>query len=278
MKESWDTLINRARELASERSQTAELLTFYAKLLSAQKEIYEQLRGREDWLPSGDLSRDLSVIRSTLPTLLEVAQASGPAPLAEEARLLGPATETEIDEMLFDYWRAPNDLHFFAKALLQPYARWLAEARGTPIERDIAFLGGLINYAIQNNRIARDYITNFTNAAFIIKEGFKLPEDGLYSGFDAATQVYDKSTWNYQEGELWLRPPHKRLLEPLPRLQPRPAPNRRHLSALRKVRRTGARVRPAGAQAPGAPFFLQCLPRTSLTTPRFNIREAYSNC
>src|ERR1043165_8241291 len=65
---------------------------------------------------------------------------------------------------------------------------------------DIAFLGGLINYAIENNRIAWDYIKNYTNAAFIIKDGFKLPEDGLYSGFDASTQIYDKSTWNYQEG------------------------------------------------------------------------------
>ncbi len=64
---------------------------------------------------------------------------------------------------------------------------------------DIAFLGGLINYAIQNNRIAKDYITNYTNASFIVKDGFKLPEDGLYSGFDPATQVYDKSTWNYEE-------------------------------------------------------------------------------
>ncbi|MGH7745313.1 MAG: molybdopterin dinucleotide binding domain-containing protein, partial [Candidatus Dormibacteria bacterium] len=35
---------------------------------------------------------------------------------------------------------------------------------------------------------------------FIIKEGFKLPDDGLFSGFDPTTQVYDKSTWNYQEG------------------------------------------------------------------------------
>ncbi len=65
---------------------------------------------------------------------------------------------------------------------------------------DIAFLGGLIKYAIENNRIARDYIINYTNAAFIVKEGFKLPEDGLYSGFDASTQVYDKSSWNYEEG------------------------------------------------------------------------------
>src|SRR5580704_18031349 len=50
---------------------------------------------------------------------------------------------------------------------------------------DISFLGGLIHY---------------TNAAFIVKEGFKLPEDGLYSGFDAVAGTYDKTTWNYPEG------------------------------------------------------------------------------
>src|SRR6202140_5144465 len=66
---------------------------------------------------------------------------------------------------------------------------------------DIAFLGGVIRYAIENNRIAKEYLTNFTNAAFIVKEGFKLPEDGLYSGFDPAAQTYDKSTWNYEGGD-----------------------------------------------------------------------------
>ena len=65
---------------------------------------------------------------------------------------------------------------------------------------DIAFLGGLINYAINNNRLARDYLAHYTNAAFVIKEGFKLPEDGLYSGFNEDTHIYDKSTWNYEEG------------------------------------------------------------------------------
>jgi len=65
---------------------------------------------------------------------------------------------------------------------------------------DIAFLGGLIHYAVQNNRIAHDYLVNYTNAAFIIKEGFKLPDDGLYSGFDAEKKIYDKATWNYEEG------------------------------------------------------------------------------
>jgi len=65
---------------------------------------------------------------------------------------------------------------------------------------DIAFLGGVINYAIANNRVNHEYLVNYTNAAFIIKEGFKLPEDGLFSGFNADTKSYDKATWNYQEG------------------------------------------------------------------------------
>src|SRR5688572_27752885 len=65
---------------------------------------------------------------------------------------------------------------------------------------DIAFLGGVIKYAIDNDRIAKEYLVNFTNAAFIVEKGFKLPEDGLYSGFDPDTQMYEKSTWNYQAG------------------------------------------------------------------------------
>jgi len=64
---------------------------------------------------------------------------------------------------------------------------------------DIAFLGGMIRYAIENNRIAKDYLLNYTNASFIVKPDFKLPgdTDGVFSGFNAAAQTYDKSTWNY---------------------------------------------------------------------------------
>ncbi|MGB7439273.1 MAG: molybdopterin-dependent oxidoreductase, partial [Candidatus Acidiferrum sp.] len=63
---------------------------------------------------------------------------------------------------------------------------------------DIAFLGGVIRYAIENSRIAKEYLLNYTNAAFIVKDGFKLPEeDGVFSGFDPKTQTYDKATWNY---------------------------------------------------------------------------------
>src|SRR6266478_3952915 len=64
---------------------------------------------------------------------------------------------------------------------------------------DIAFLGGVIRYAIENNRIAKDYLINYTNAAFIVKGDFKLPADtdGVFSGFDAQKQSYDRSSWNY---------------------------------------------------------------------------------
>jgi len=65
---------------------------------------------------------------------------------------------------------------------------------------DIAFLGGVINYALQHNRVAKEYLVNYTNASLIIKEGFKLPDDGLFSGWDAEKSTYDKATWNYEAG------------------------------------------------------------------------------
>jgi formate dehydrogenase major subunit len=64
---------------------------------------------------------------------------------------------------------------------------------------DIAFLGGMIRYAIENNRLAKDYLLNYTNAGFVVRNDFKLPEDlnGVFSGFNNQAQTYDKATWNY---------------------------------------------------------------------------------
>ncbi len=64
---------------------------------------------------------------------------------------------------------------------------------------DIAFMGGLISYAIENNRFPKDYLVNYTNAAFIVNSKFTLPTetDGVFSGFDVQKQTYDRSTWNY---------------------------------------------------------------------------------
>src|SRR5206468_4955995 len=69
---------------------------------------------------------------------------------------------------------------------------------------DIAFLGGLINYVLQNERWFPEYVKAFTNAATIITEDYKDAEelDGLFCGFDPEKKSYDKKgpCWNY-EGE-----------------------------------------------------------------------------
>ena len=62
---------------------------------------------------------------------------------------------------------------------------------------DIAFLGGVINYLLANNKIHHEYVKNYTNAAFLINPeyGFK---DGLFTGYDEAKRSYSKATWTYQ--------------------------------------------------------------------------------
>ena len=64
---------------------------------------------------------------------------------------------------------------------------------------DIAFLLGLINYCIQNDKVQREYVKAFTNASYVVKEGFTY-QDGLFSGYDEAKRDYDKSTWDYEIG------------------------------------------------------------------------------
>ena len=137
MKEFWDIFIARANELASKRSETAELLTFYARVLGAQRQIYEHLGSGKAGPLSGLLAQDLSALRPMLPALLDVIRAAGSRPLADEARRLGQATEAEIDRMLFKYWSAPTDVEFFAKAFLQPYARLLVEIGRKPCDRNL---------------------------------------------------------------------------------------------------------------------------------------------
>ena len=65
---------------------------------------------------------------------------------------------------------------------------------------DIAFLGGVINYILTNELDFREYVTAYTNAAILISEEFRDTEDldGLFSGYDAETGSYDRSSWQYQ--------------------------------------------------------------------------------
>ena len=134
----WDKQIERADYLAGESSGSKELLAFYAQLLRAQKEIYESLRSRKNWLPSGELESDLPVVQSLTTGLLESVARHGPKPLSEEAQMLLVAEPDVMAPKLLDHWRCPSDTQFFPKSILQPYTHWLAEKGTTPVGRELA--------------------------------------------------------------------------------------------------------------------------------------------
>src|SRR5450755_1474866 len=61
---------------------------------------------------------------------------------------------------------------------------------------DIAFLLGVIRYAIETKRFHEDYVKIHTNGPYIIGEKFGF-DDGLFSGFDAGKGEDDKANWGY---------------------------------------------------------------------------------
>ncbi|WP_121554481.1 formate dehydrogenase-N subunit alpha [Gibbsiella quercinecans] len=65
---------------------------------------------------------------------------------------------------------------------------------------DAAFLLGVIHYLIENNKIQSEYVKNYTNASFLVREDYTF-HDGLFSGYDAEKRQYDKHTWFYQLDE-----------------------------------------------------------------------------
>jgi formate dehydrogenase major subunit len=69
---------------------------------------------------------------------------------------------------------------------------------------DIAFLGGVVNYLLENERHFEEYVKHYTNAPVIIREDFKDTEDldGFFSGWDPETGEYDVDTWQYEGMEV----------------------------------------------------------------------------
>jgi formate dehydrogenase major subunit len=65
---------------------------------------------------------------------------------------------------------------------------------------DIAFLGGVIRYILENDRYFEEYVKTYTNAPAIITDEFKDTEDldGLFSGWDPEQIKYDITTWRYE--------------------------------------------------------------------------------
>ena len=138
MSEWWDQQIERADYLAPRANGSKELLNFYAHLLRAQKDLYQFLRCRKNWLPSGRLEHDLAIVSQALPGFLSVIEAHGPPSLAAEARELLETQSKVLAERLMSYWLDASDIQFFEKAFLQPYLRWVAKSGAKPVGREVS--------------------------------------------------------------------------------------------------------------------------------------------
>jgi formate dehydrogenase major subunit len=69
---------------------------------------------------------------------------------------------------------------------------------------DIAFLGGIVNYVLENERYFKDYVVAYTNAPSILREDFRDTEDldGVFSGLDRESRKYDVETWQYEDTDV----------------------------------------------------------------------------
>jgi formate dehydrogenase major subunit len=74
--------------------------------------------------------------------------------------------------------------------------KWVGIRAGS----DIAFLGGIVNYILQNDLWFEEYVKHYTNAPVIITDEYIDTEDadGLFSGWDPEKGQYDASTWSYE--------------------------------------------------------------------------------
>jgi FdhE protein len=136
-RETWRRRVQRAVELAAVDTPSRALVVFYAALLRAQGDLYDRLSTRSDWRPRGRVDHDSAELRPHVAIVLRGVANAGPDSLASEARrLLGE--DREIDKSLLQFWRVPSDRQFFAKAIVQPYAQWLAENGVAPVGRELS--------------------------------------------------------------------------------------------------------------------------------------------
>lgn len=68
---------------------------------------------------------------------------------------------------------------------------------------DIAFLGGIIHYLLENDLWFKEYVLNYTDMANIVEDDFRDASelDGLFSGWDPMTRSYHIDSWQYK-GEM----------------------------------------------------------------------------
>ena len=65
---------------------------------------------------------------------------------------------------------------------------------------DIAFLGGMIKYIIDNALYQKAYAANYTNGQFIVNDQYGF-DDGLFAGYDPQEKHYDQTRWAFETDE-----------------------------------------------------------------------------
>jgi len=126
LKGSWDLRIARASELAKKNPAVFELLHFYQRLARFQKSVYEAVASSPE--------HDIAILPRHFPALLALIKEAGAPALQESAKALEQSSPEERLDLLTGFWQHEVDLRqlpveygFFAQALLQPYAEYLAE-------------------------------------------------------------------------------------------------------------------------------------------------------
>ncbi len=133
----WDKRIERAKELAEKYPFAHQILAFYQEIATFQKSLAAGLKpsstnGSAKDAPFRD-SLNLTSVMPGLPSLLSLVTRVGTPILAQAAKDLAAAEPEYPRQLLSAYWRnqahavdAPQTHVFFARALLQPYAEYLA--------------------------------------------------------------------------------------------------------------------------------------------------------
>lgn len=128
---SWDRRIARAGELLQKHAAVSELLKFYQQLARFQKSVYEQLASAGE--------HDIPVLLPFFSGLISLAKRAGSPALVEAAEALEQDSQEERLQLLSSLWQhqvesrqLAGEYAFFAQALLQPYAEYLAGKTSPP--------------------------------------------------------------------------------------------------------------------------------------------------
>jgi FdhE protein len=130
---SWDRRIARAKELSKEHAAVSELLGFYQSLARFQKSVYQSVASASD--------HDVTVLVPHFPALIAMVKGAGSLSLKEAATALDQASTQERLDLLAAFWQHEAESYqisaeyaFFAHALLQPFAEYLAERTNSTTE------------------------------------------------------------------------------------------------------------------------------------------------